>query len=150
MRLDSVRSLKAELFESLIAPLARSSVIRSAGVRAQQITDLAATPPTIALGIVKTGRSDFALAARVQKRALEDGPHLETIRKKAKGEIDIRYIGLIVKRAAIPLATKSRSAPAPRRLDRPLQGHRRHARLLRARADRRRGADPLEQSRPRQ
>ncbi len=106
MRLDSVRSLKAELFESLIAPLARSSVIRSAGVRAQQITDLAATPPTIALGIVKTGRSDFALAARVQKRALEDGPHLETIRKKARGEVDIRYIGLIVKRAAIPWQQK--------------------------------------------
>lgn len=106
MRLDSVRCLKAELFESLITPLARSAAIRSAGVRAQQTTDLAATPPSIALGIFQTAKNEFALAARVQKRALEDGPHLETIRERAKGEVDIRYIGLIVKRAAIPWQQK--------------------------------------------
>jgi len=107
MRLDSVRSLKVDLFESMIAPLAWSSVMRSAGLRAQPTADLAATPPTFALGVAPAGKGDFALAVRVQKRALEEGPHVEAIRKKAKGEVDVRYIGLAVKRAAIPWQQKT-------------------------------------------
>lgn len=106
MRLDSVRDLKSDLLETLIEPLATSMAVRSAGLRAQQTADLAATPPTIALGIAPAGKGNFVLAARVQKRAFEEGPHIEEIRKKAKGEVDVRYIGLVVKRAAIPWQQK--------------------------------------------
>jgi hypothetical protein len=102
MQLDSARDLKAGLHESLIVPMATSVLLRSAGLRAQPTTGLAATPPTMALGVVHKGKNNFALAVRVQKRGLENSPQVETIRKKAKGEVDVRYIGQVTKRAALP------------------------------------------------
>jgi hypothetical protein len=53
---------------------------------------------TIALGIVAKGKNSYQLAVRVQTRALENGPQIEAIRKNAKGEADIRYVGRIFKR----------------------------------------------------
>jgi hypothetical protein len=88
MQLDSVRELKAALHESVIVPMATSLVVRSAGLRAQPTTGLAATPPTMALGVTHKGKDEFVLAVRVQKRGQEDSPQLETIRKRAKGEVD--------------------------------------------------------------
>ena len=63
---------------------------------------LAATPPTMALGVVRKGKQDFRLAVRVQKRGLENSPQVESIKKKAKGEVNVRYIGEVTKRAAVP------------------------------------------------
>jgi hypothetical protein len=102
MQLDSARELKAALHQWLIVPMATSLVVKSAGLRAQPTTGLAATPPTIALGVVKKRKNHFGLAVRVQKRGLENGPQMETIRKRAKGEVDVRYIGEVTKRAALP------------------------------------------------
>jgi hypothetical protein len=102
MQLDSARELKAALQESVIVPMATSFVVKSAGLRAQSMTALAATPPTIALGVTKKGKNDFGLAVRVQKRGLENSPQVDTIKKKAKGEADVRYIGQVTKRAAPP------------------------------------------------
>jgi hypothetical protein len=102
MQLDSVRGLKAAIHESLIAPLATSLTVRSAGLRAQPMTALAATPPTFALGVIRKGRNDFGLAVRIQKRRLENSPQVEAIRKRAKGECDLRYIGQVTKRASAP------------------------------------------------
>ena len=103
MRLDSARALKADLSKSVVAPLAISLAVRAAGTRAQPTTALASTPPTMALGITRIGKkSDYALAVRIQKRGLEGSSQLETIRKKAKGEIDVRYIGQVTKRASLP------------------------------------------------
>ena len=102
MQLDSARDLKAALRDLLIIPMATSFAVKSAGLRAQPTTALVAIPPTMALGVVRKGKNDFGLAVRVQKRGLENSPQMETIRKKVKGEVDIRYIGLVTKRAAIP------------------------------------------------
>ncbi len=102
MQLDSARELKSALQESLIVPMATSLVVKSAGLRAQPTAALAATPPTVALGVVKMGKNDFGLAVRVQKRGLENSPQVATIRRRAKGEVDVRYIGQVTKRVAIP------------------------------------------------
>jgi hypothetical protein len=102
MQLDSARELKSALLESVIVPMATSLVVKSAGLAAQPTSALAATPPTIALGVVRKGRNDFGLAVRIQKRGLENSKEVETIRRRAKGEVDVRYIGQVTKLAAIP------------------------------------------------
>ncbi len=53
----------------------------------------------VATGIHRGKKNDFKLAIRVQRRGFEDSPPIEAIRKKAKDEVDVRYIGPIVKRA---------------------------------------------------
>ena len=102
MQLDSARELKAVLQESVIVPMATSFLVKSAGLRAQPTSGLAATPPTMALGVVRKGKHDFGIAVRIQKRGLENSPQVETIKKRAKGEVDVRYIGEVTKRAALP------------------------------------------------
>lgn len=102
MKLESVRELKAALFESVVVPMATSMTVRSAGLRAQPMEGLAPTPPTVALGATRGARGEWALAVRLQKRALETSPQVETIRKRARGEVDVRYIGQVTKRAGLP------------------------------------------------
>jgi hypothetical protein len=99
MQLDSARELKADLWKSVIEPMAISPIVKSFGLSAQPTTGLAATPPTLALGVVRKGKNDFWLAVRIQKRGLENSPQVETIRRKAKQEVDVRYIGQVTKRA---------------------------------------------------
>ena len=56
----------------------------------------------MALGLSPKGRDEVVLAVRLQRRALEGSPQVEAIRKQARGEIDVRYIGRVVKLAAKP------------------------------------------------
>ena len=42
---------------------------------------------------------DFALAVRVQQRALEHSREVERITQHARGEVDVRYVGVVRKRA---------------------------------------------------
>jgi hypothetical protein len=46
MELDSARGLKAAVCESVIEPMATSTVMKSFGLSAQPTTGLAASPPT--------------------------------------------------------------------------------------------------------
>jgi hypothetical protein len=103
MKLDSALELKAALTKSVIDPLSTSAATRSAlGVPAQPMAALGAHTPTIALGIGRKAKDEFVLAVRLQRRAMEDSPQLEAIRKQAKGEVDVRYIGRVSKLAAKP------------------------------------------------
>jgi hypothetical protein len=100
MQLDSARELKAKFTTTILAPLAMSVVARRAlNVATQPIGDGAALHRTIAVGIAKTTQDDFRLAVRVQRRAMEQSPELDAIRRQARGEIDVRYIGRVAKRA---------------------------------------------------
>jgi hypothetical protein len=115
MKLDSARELKASLNESVIVPLATSVATRaSLGVAAQPMAATSAVPPTMALGVTRKGKGDYALAVRVQKRGLENSPQIGTIKKLAKGEVDVRYIGQVTK---LPTTT----IPAQQKLTRPLK-----------------------------
>ncbi|MBI4589924.1 MAG: hypothetical protein HY725_13900 [Candidatus Rokubacteria bacterium] len=100
MQLDSVRELKAALAKSVLAPLAQSATTRRMlNVAAQPVSAVAGTHRTIALGVFKTGKQDYELAVRLQRRAMENSPQLDAIHRQAKGELDVRYIGRVVKRA---------------------------------------------------
>jgi len=103
MQLDSARELKTRLTKSVIEPLSISVVTRSIlDVPAQPMSALGEHSVTMALGLGRKGPDDYVLAVRLQRRALEGSPQLEAIRKGAKGEVDVRYIGRVVKLAAKP------------------------------------------------
>ena len=99
MNLDSVRGLKAALSEQILAGLAESVRTRSAfGTSARALDVRTGAPRSLVLGVSVRNGKDFALAVRVQHRAMENSPEVELIKKKAKGEIDLRYIGSVRKR----------------------------------------------------
>jgi hypothetical protein len=95
MNIDNARGLKASLLENVTASLAEASAVRSLGIRARTF---AAKDPlgTIAVGISGKGKQ-HQLAIRLQRRAMEDHPLVTNIRKQAKGEVDIKYVGKILK-----------------------------------------------------
>jgi len=100
MRLDSVRDLKASLTGTLLAPLAMAvGASRSLNISTRRVSDAAGPHRTIALGVAPRARNDFRLAVRVQRRAMEQSRELETIQRQARGEVDVRYVGQVVKRA---------------------------------------------------
>jgi hypothetical protein len=108
MDLDSVRGLKAVLKQSVVAPLAKSFAVKSSGLQAGPTAALPAAPPTMALGVAHApGRKNqFVLAVRVQTRGLENSPQIESMRKQARGEIDVQYIGIPAKAADVPWTRK--------------------------------------------
>ncbi len=54
---------------------------------------------TLALGITRPTPGDYRLALRVQRRGLENSRQVDRIRRKARGEVDLRYVGHVVKQA---------------------------------------------------
>ena len=111
MDIDSARELKAQLIRRHLQPLAAGETKRSVlGIPARAVAQLDAVARTMALGIVRKNKTDFRLAVRIQNRALEQSPQFEAIRKSAKGEADVQYIGRIVKRAPW---NQSRKRPLP-------------------------------------
>ena len=112
MELDSVRSLKDALRRSVVSPLASSLAVKSLGLQAGPTASLPAAPPTLALGVSRASgkKNQFILAVRIQRRGLENSPQVELIKKQAKGEVDVQYIGIPTKRAAVP-ATQKKARP---------------------------------------
>jgi|SRR5579883_585050 len=110
MQLDSVRELKAVLAESVLAPLTVENMPKSFALAAGPIRKVNEPVRSIALGIAPRGKNDFRLAVRYQRRELEDSKELETIKRRAKGEADVRYIGRVTKSAAPPW-TQQRHRP---------------------------------------
>jgi hypothetical protein len=102
MRLESARELKLGLTSRVVEPVARSAALgrTTLAVSAQPVAAVDTTFRTLAIGIAPRTRTEFRIAVRVQRRALLEGPHIERIRKAARGEVDVRYVGRIVKRAA--------------------------------------------------
>jgi len=101
MDIMSVRSLKAEVAEHLVKPLLGEVRAGSSfAVSARPMNTVTGTEAGIALGITKgTRKSDYRLAVRLQRRFLEGLPNLhERFEQRAKGEVDIQYIGRLQKR----------------------------------------------------
>ncbi len=115
MHLDSVRGLKAEL----LGPAARgvplpafAHLIMSTGAarRAQQAKTADPLPRTIALGVARRGRRDYRLAVRIQRRSVLATGYIETVRRRARSEVDVRYVGYVgkLKLARPPAQTRQR------------------------------------------
>jgi hypothetical protein len=103
---DATRSgagLETALTGTRLLPPATAGRTRAApGVAARPASEAAGVPATLALGVVPAGRDEFKLAVRVQQRILENGPQIESILRQARGEVEVRYIGRLTKRAAPP------------------------------------------------
>jgi hypothetical protein len=97
MNLDSVRELKHALAASVLPKLETTITARAAA--AGPVERTAEPPRTVALGVAPKGKNDFQLAVRVQKRAFEASREVELIRKQAKDEVNVRYVGRVSKRA---------------------------------------------------
>lgn len=101
MNLDSVRSLKQSLAARVLPQIETTITARSAfGRAAAPVARAAEPPPSIALGVAVNGKGGYRLAVRVQKRAFQESREVELITKQAKGEVDVRYVGRVGKRAA--------------------------------------------------
>jgi hypothetical protein len=101
VQLDSARELKQSLADTVLQNVVATVRTRSAfGTAARSMTTVETTSPrTFALGVApKKNGKDFQLAVRVQHRALEGSPEIETIQRQARGEVDVRYIGAVGKR----------------------------------------------------
>ena len=98
MELDSARELKVRIDRLVLAPLARRAA-RRIDLAAQPFGAAADLHRTVAVGIAPCAETGFRLAVRIQRRAMEDSAQIDRIRNLAKGEIDVRYIGRVVKRA---------------------------------------------------
>src|SRR5713101_5810378 len=109
MDIDSVRGLKQALVQSQVEPLAaHPEKIATRAMAARPVSAVDEVQRSVALGIAHRAGNDYRLAVRIQSRALEGGPEIERIRKAAKGEVDERYIGRVVKQAVPPLRTRRR------------------------------------------
>jgi hypothetical protein len=96
MNLDNARTLKASLLSGAMKTLTAPPAIRAMGVRAQSSEVVNDPLRTVALGIGRSGKQ-HVVAVRLQRRALINHPMVDEIRKKAKGEVDVRYVGRLAK-----------------------------------------------------
>lgn len=96
MNIDNARELKSLLLGNVTTSLAKSAAVRSLGVRARKVPPAKEAMRTMAIGITTKGK-EHKIAIRLQRRSLEDHPVLTRIRERAKGEVDIKYVGRIQK-----------------------------------------------------
>ena len=96
MKLDSVRELKQSLPAQLNTMLAgRMSAKRTSSVAVASAASLKRSAPSYFLGVTAKGKKGYKLAVRLQDRALEKSDLVERISAKARGEVDVRYVGRI-------------------------------------------------------
>jgi hypothetical protein len=113
MQIDSVRELKLQFTVPLGPAVAADRIsaetlgARGGGGVAYRMINVAAQPLSavepvqayVALGVTNKGKNDYKLAVRVQRRAVQHGAYLARLHKAARGEVDVRYVGRISKRA---------------------------------------------------
>ena len=95
MRLDSVRELKRVLPGDIEKAFGVPAFARALPAVARA-TWRHRKAPTYFLGVAKkrSGKG-YSLAVRLQDHALERSPLVEEIARRAKGEVDVRYVGQI-------------------------------------------------------
>ena len=101
MQLESARALKAEVLERVVQPLREASPrARGLAYSAGPVRVLKETPRLMAVGIAPASKGDgYQLAVRLQRRGLAEGEEVARLRKMAKNEIDVRFVGRVHKRA---------------------------------------------------
>ena len=112
MRLSSVRSLKEELFEvsaSAAANLAEATAFSAFSARRAAARR---TMDGIALGVTMN-KKQYRLAVRLQRTGPMISAMTAEIRKRAKGEVDVKEIGSIVKFAGSASAAFYRKRRRP-------------------------------------
>jgi hypothetical protein len=94
MELDAARALKTELATGVRELLGVPTLAgRSFTVSSIRVKAVDQVQPTIAFGITARPGGGFAVAARVQRVELMHGHHLDELRHRTRGEVDILYVG---------------------------------------------------------
>lgn len=97
MRLQSVRALKAELVAtSAVAHVMTRRALPSAALVTASALPAEEPPASMALGI-RGRKGDYRLAVRVQQATPGLDSIVEKIWKRARGEVDVRLVGRVVK-----------------------------------------------------
>ena len=100
MKLSSVRALKEQLLSVPTALVEHVAVARSFRAFAARRETADRAMNRIALGVARKKKNDFRLAVRPQRSGPLISAMLEQIKQEARGEIDVQYIGTIVKFAS--------------------------------------------------
>jgi hypothetical protein len=109
MRLNSVRELKQSLPTHLAQKFAtKAAVGATESTAVASAASLHRTAPSYFLGVSGKSKNDYRLAVRLQDHALERSELIREITARAKGEVDVRYVGQIRARA---LWYRSRNRP---------------------------------------
>ena len=100
MHLDSVRELKQRVIRSVLARMvAASSHALGLAYAASTLDAMRQPRRLLAVGVAPGGKGQFRLAVRLQRRSLAASAELERLRSMARGELDVRFIGSVQKRA---------------------------------------------------
>ncbi len=113
MHIDSARELKSQFTVPLILAVSPGRIAtedvrggtkrgaqRTINVAAQSLSAVERVQSSVALGISSKGKSgNYRLAVRIQRRAFQADAYLTQLKKVARGEVDVRYVGRISKRA---------------------------------------------------
>jgi hypothetical protein len=105
MNLESIRELKLALLVTAERTLVEGAVTKSFKAFVSKGEAVAGAMSHIALGATPrpgTQAKDFRLAVRTQRRGPEIEAVVDQISKRARGEVDVRYVGRIVKQAPGP------------------------------------------------
>lgn len=116
MRLSSVRSLKTELLSEPAAVAAAVAGSRAFAAFSAQGATARRTMDGIALGVVMAKKQQYRLAVRLQRTGPLIRAMTEQIRLRAKGEVDVKRIGTIVKFAGPTSAAFYRRRRRPLRI----------------------------------
>ena len=101
MHLDSARELKQQALKQVLNPmLAASPQLLGLAMPATSLKVLKTAPRLMAIGVAPAGKDQYRLAIRIQRRQLAGAPEVERLRTLARGEVDVRFIGRVHKRAA--------------------------------------------------
>ncbi len=105
MDIQSARALKQEIAAKVVPPVVNS--IRTAGgfsITTFALEKMTKAEPLVALGIAAGATpGDVRLAVRLQRHSLErSGQFLDDIRRRARDEVEVRYIGRVSKHAVPP------------------------------------------------
>ena len=105
MRLESAQDLKQMLLENIVIPFVATEPF---AVGAQPRELVPRVHRSVALGIAPHD-GEYRVAVRLQRPGLLESPLVEQITREARGEVDVRFIGRIDKRAK--RASTKRVAP---------------------------------------
>ncbi len=98
MRLESARELKARLSTRVLDRMAISlEEVGEYGIPAGSRVE--AVIPSIALGVAPS-KGGYRLAVRIQHPGMERSRQVDVIRREARGEVDVRFVGRVEKRAS--------------------------------------------------
>jgi hypothetical protein len=130
MRLESAKDLKQQLLEQVVEPFLMRAVRAAAGkaqphgvsegeqeallrVGARPLDKVPSLHRSLALGVARH-RGEYSLAVRVQRPSLVQSALMERLSREARGEVDVRVIGRVDKRARRSRKAGGRGAGARR------------------------------------